>query len=85
MMYRRLCLELMTNLNRTNLNKPLKFTLENEEIVLHITSDIKTALQQQVEVSKHQAELLQEILATMVDMAAALIHLADKFPDIDNR
>ena len=85
MMYRRLCLELMTNLNRTNLNKPLKFTLENEEIVLHITSDIKTALQQQVEVAKHQAELLQEILATMVDMAAALIHLADKFPDIDNR
>ena len=85
MMYRRLCLELMTNLNRTNLNKPLKFTLENEEIVLHITSDIKTALQQQVEVSKHQAELLQEILAIMVDMAAALIHLADKFPDIDNR
>jgi predicted RecB family endonuclease len=75
----------MTNLNRTNLNKPLKFTLENEEIVLHITSDIKTALQQQVEVAKHQAELLQEILATMVDMAAALIHLADKFPDIDNR
>jgi predicted RecB family endonuclease len=75
----------MTNLNRTNLNKPLKFTLENEEIVLHITSDIKTALQQQVEVSKHQAELLQEILATMVDMAAALIHLADKFPNIDNR
>ena len=85
MMYRRLCLELMTNLNRTNLNKPLKFTLENEEILLHITSDIKTALQQQVEVAKHQAELLQEILATMVDMAAALIHLADKFPDIDNR
>ena len=85
MMYRRLCLELMTNLNRTNLNKPLKFTLENEEIVLHITSDIKTALQQQVEVAKHQTELLQEILATMVDMAAALIHLADKFPDIDNR
>ena len=85
MMYRRLCLELMTNLNRTNLNKPLKFTLENEEIILHISSDIKTALQQQVEVSKHQAELLQEILATMVDMAAALIHLADKFPDIDNR
>jgi predicted RecB family endonuclease len=67
------------------LNKPLKFTLENEEIVLHITSDIKTALQQQVEVAKHQTELLQEILATMVDMAAALIHLADKFPDIDNR
>ena len=85
MMYRRLCLELMTNLNRTNLNKPLKFTLENEEIILHISSDIKTALQQQVEVAKHQAELLQEILATMVDMAAALIHLADKFPDIDNR
>ena len=85
MMYRRLCLESMTNLSRTNLNKPLKFTLENEEIILHISSDIKTALQQQVEVAKHQAELLQEILATMVDMAAALIHLADKFPDIDNR
>ena len=85
MMYRRLCLESMTNLSRTNLNKPLKFTLENEEILLHIMSDMKTAQQQQVELTKHQNEVMHEMLATMVDMDAALIHLADKFPDIEGR
>ena len=85
MMYRRHCLESMTNLSKTNLNKPLKFTLENEEILLHILSDIKTAGQQQVEVMKHHTEVQHEMLATMVDMAAALIHLADKFPDIEQR
>jgi len=85
MMYRRHCLESMTNLSKTNLNKPLKFTLENEEILLHISSDMKTAQQQQVEVSKHHTQVMHEMLATKVDMASALIHLADKFPDIDNR
>ena len=71
----------MTNLNKTNLNKPLKFTLENEEILLHIMSDMKTAQQQQVEVTKHQNEVMHEMLATMVDVAAALIHIAEKLPD----
>ncbi len=85
MMYRRLCLESMTNLSKTNLNKPLKFTLENEEILLHIMSDMKTAQQQQVEVAKHHTQVMHEMLATMVDMASALIHLADKFPDIEHR
>ena len=85
MMYRRHCLESMTNLSKTNLNKPLKFTLENEEILLHIGCDIKTALQQQVEVMKHHTEIQHEMLATMVDMASALVHLADKFPDIEQR
>ena len=85
MMYRRLCLESMTNLSKTNLNKPLKFTLENEEILLHIMSDMKTAQQQQVELTKHQNEVMHEMLATMGDMASALIHLAAKFPDIEGR
>ena len=75
----------MTNLNKTNLNKPLKFTLENEEILLHISSDMKTALQQQVEISRRQTELMQEMSSTMMDMAAALIHLADKFPEISDK
>jgi hypothetical protein len=48
-------------------------------------SDMKTAQQQQVELTKHQNEVMHEMLATMVDMAAALIHLADKFPDIEGR
>ena len=78
-------IESMTNLSKTNLNKPLKFTLENEEIVLHITSDIKTALQQQVEATRHQIDLQHEMLAVMVDMASALVHLADKFPEIEGR
>ncbi len=75
----------MTNSSRTNLNKPLKFTLENEEILLHISSDIKTALQQQVEISRRQTELMQEVSSMMMDMAAALIHLADKFPEISDK
>ncbi len=77
--------EQMTNSSRTNLNKPLKFTLENEEIILHISSDIKTALQQQVEISRRQTELMQEVSSMIMDMAAALIHLADKFPEISDK
>ena len=75
----------MTNLNRTNLNKPLKFTLENEEILLHMLADMKTTHQQQLEVMKHHTEVQHEMLATMTDMASALIHLADKFPEISDR
>ena len=82
MMLRKLCSELMTNLNKTNLNKPLKFTLENEEILLHIMAETKKVHQSQLEATKHQIEIQHEMLATMTDMASALVHLANKFPEI---
>ena len=71
------------NFNKTNLNKPLKFTLENEEILLHITSDIKTALQEQLETMRYQTEMHREMMLSLAEIASAVIHLADKFPEID--
>ena len=78
-------IESMTNLSKTNLNKPLKFTLENEEILLHLLADTKTVHQQQLDAMRHQIDVQHEMLATMVDMASALVHLADKFPEIEGR
>ena len=71
----------MTNLNKTNLNKPLKFTLENEEILLHIMAETKKVHQSQLEATKHQIELQHEMLATMTDIASALVHIANKFSE----
>ena len=82
MMLLKLCSGQMTNLNKTNLNKPLKFTLENEEILLHIMAETKKVHQGQLEATNHQIEVQHEILATLTDMASALVHLANKFPEI---
>ena len=66
----------------TNLNKPLKFTLENEEILLHIMAETKNVHQNQLEATRHQIEIQHEMLATMNDIASALVHLANKLrPD----
>ena len=82
MMLPKLCFVPMTSLNKTNLNKPLKFTLENEEILLHIMAETKKVHQAQLEATKNLIGLQHEMLSTMNDMASALVHLANKFPDI---
>lgn len=66
-----------------NLNKPLKLTLENEEILLHIMAETKKVHQSQLEATKHQIEIQHEMLAVMTDIASAMVHLANKFPEQD--
>jgi hypothetical protein len=45
-------------------------------------AETKKVHQGQLEATKHLIELQHEMLTTMNDMASALVHLADKFPDI---
>ena len=45
-------------------------------------AETKKVHQSQLEATKHQIEIQHEMLTTMTDMASALVHLANKFPEI---
>jgi|TARA_Y100000310_G_scaffold198039_1_gene198071 hypothetical protein len=64
-------------------SKPLRFEFQNEELILRVLADTKTVHQQHLDAIRRQTEVQHEMLTIMVDMASALIHLANKFPEIN--
>tara|TARA_R100001530_G_scaffold135060_1_gene111336 strand:+ start:544 stop:780 length:237 start_codon:yes stop_codon:yes gene_type:complete len=62
-------------------SKPLKFALENEELILRTLNEIKTAVQENNKIEGHMVEIMHETLHTHADIASAMIFLAEQFAE----